>query len=150
MGSPDQYCPNSVEAHLIFKWTGLLMGNKNRARTGPSAGHLMGNVYGPKIKPSSTLAMLSSRSGSRCSGSAPSCSQSLCLLAHALSLSLSLSLSQFSTYSFEITCLSRTPMPPAPAATSEQLRAHRCRNWPTLSPFFSSLMIPSAWYINSL
>jgi len=42
MGSPGQYYPNSVEAHLIFKWTGLLMDNKNRAKIGPNAGHLLG------------------------------------------------------------------------------------------------------------
>ena len=48
MDSSGQHCPNLVEARLIFKWTGLLMGNKNRARIGPNAGHVLGCVYGPQ------------------------------------------------------------------------------------------------------
>jgi len=47
MGSSDQARPKSIEAHLKFKWTGLLTGLTIRAKIGPVTGQIMGNVQGP-------------------------------------------------------------------------------------------------------
>ena len=52
MCSPGQQCSKWVEARLIFKWTGLLMGSANRAKIGSINGPKPGQINGQALRPS--------------------------------------------------------------------------------------------------